>query len=203
MSNQAAIVYFGAQPKHGETVSEDLKELGINLLRLAPCQVSVHGGPTHIQPNYSVYKAHLPLFIHSAIEETRITPTSDLHNVINYTGPVISIPLPSLVVSFATAVSEDLKDELKGKGFRDTVIRGKPALIADKPTLELARLARDKGCQQTTAAIENTMNLKDFRFAIFILRTMTAFFKLNQYPAFLDDDHVEEFSKQFEGFMAR
>jgi hypothetical protein len=198
MSNPATI-YFGSKPTRGEEVSPEVKEKGLDLLKMDTSQVRVHGGPTLIQPNYSVYKMNLAQFFYSAIEDTYISPRTDPYIPLNYTGETIAIPYPALVVSWSSPVSEDIKDEMRGLGFRDYVARGKPAMIHEQPTADLAKTAISKGCIQTTATSANTMNIKDLIQAQLLLRIITAFIKLNQYPAFIDEDHVEEFSKNFEG----
>jgi hypothetical protein len=59
----SSIVYFGAQPNQNEAISEALKQKGINLLRLAPSQLSIQAASDYIQPNYSFYISHLPNFM--------------------------------------------------------------------------------------------------------------------------------------------
>jgi hypothetical protein len=63
------LVYFGALPAPNQTVSQEVQELGLELLRISPSQVKFTAIPRQIQPNYAIYRANLPAFINAAIKD--------------------------------------------------------------------------------------------------------------------------------------
>jgi hypothetical protein len=198
MNISDVIIHLGARPESGQTVSEELKDQGINLLRLQPSQVNWHGTPVVHQPNFTLYRGSLPLFIESAICGKPILPSWDPYQELAYTGDVLPIPTPSLTVSWPFPIADEVRAGLRQVGFKDTVLRGKPGMIHNNPSKSVVIAAKDTKASEVSPAPENCMNIKSFRFLVVITRILAAFLHLHQYPAFIDEDHVEEFTKHTE-----
>lgn len=113
MSN--AIIYFGAPPSKDEIVSDDVKELGLNLLRVAPCALDIVCSSTVFQPNYSIYRDNLPLFLDSAIHGTYIKPSQSKFRMLDYSGETIEFPYPPLLVTFPVTLPEEARDHLRNR----------------------------------------------------------------------------------------
>lgn len=199
MNFDQIIIRFGAEPSKKQTVADVLKERNINLTRMEPSAVKVVGGPTAIQPNFSVYRSFLPRFINAAINQTYVRAGSSPYSPISYPQdlPILPIPYPALYVNWNVTVSEETKATLKASGFRDTMVKGSPALVHDNPTIDSYRLAKEHKCLSTTPAPENGINMFAFLYCTVINKLVCSFLKVHQYPAFVDREHVEEFEKSW------
>jgi hypothetical protein len=188
------IVHFGAPAKPEQEVSPELLEKGLRLLRLSPDSVSWSGGPTIIQPNFSIYKDHLAAFMSCAAGEiSSITKsTSPFQLVPN--SDLLPLQSPLICVSFGYPLPDEVADNLrKNMGFYDSVIRGKPAMISKSVTMDTITYLKEIKVLMTTPCIENTINLSAYRQLLFINQLLSSFLHLHQYPAFLDRDHAKEF----------
>jgi hypothetical protein len=111
--------------------------------------------------------------------------------------PNLPIPYPSLIVNWQVPIADEVRDEMRNNGWRDTLVKGKPGMIKDRPSPSDATYALSKSCLQTTPTLFNSMNIASFRKAIFIATVAATFLRTHQYPAFIDDDHESEFAKSF------
>jgi hypothetical protein len=160
MSN--TIIYFGAQPLPQQEVSSELKDQGINLLRLAPSQVRFVACPTTIQPNFDVYKSHLGPFM--AVADKQFSVVNKTSNAFAPVPiPEVALPLsqPTIVVSFGYPLPDDIADILRrDHRLADTVIRGKPAMHTTMEiSLETISYLKYIRVLMTTAAIDKTVLL--------------------------------------------
>lgn len=191
-------IRFGAEPSQTQVVAPELVERNIHMIRREPSAVQVQGGATTIQPNFSIYKAFLPSFMYS------IARGGDVHVRTGATMfPGLALPtyhtrlpiaFPDLLVHWNINIAEEVRDEMRSKGWRDTMTKGKTAMVKDRPTIEDAVYAKSKGCKPDTPTGENSMNLNSFRSALKICDILALFLRLHQYPAFVDDDHESEFN---------
>lgn len=195
-------VYFGAQPSEGQIVSETVRARGIELLKIEPSKVIVTGGPTTIQPGYSVYKSHLPQFLEAAATSNPTRSTSSYPGIPDI-NPDTRLPInyPDLIVSWRVPVGEEVREQMKEYGFRDTVVRGKPAMIARRPTGELVEKALNHNVLTTSPTNENSVNIFSLRKCVLLKNIAEAFISVHQYPAFIDQDHESEFRKGMVCFL--
>lgn len=195
----SSVIYFGIQPTAKQEVADDVKAKGLNFLRVEPSKVITFGHPTTIQPNFAVYKSHLPLFIEAAMSGTKVTAMSNPFIPINARGlDILPIPFPSLYISWQHEISEEVRDALRSNGWKDTMTRGKTAMYHTKPSLDIVRSALETKPSSTTPAPENGINIFTFRKALLIVRLISTFLRIHQYPAFTDEEHEEEFNKHYE-----
>jgi len=164
---------------------------------MAPSQMNLAAYPTRIQPNYATYKAHLPLFMASARTDSPIPARSSKFFGFSQLPPEqhIPFPYPSLVCSWGFAVADEVLDQLRTQGFKDTQINGKPGMVHDAPNLQIVVGLKERNCIQTTYCNNNQMNIAGFRQAMVIQNIASGFLKMHQYPAFQDTAHIEEFDK--------
>lgn len=192
----AAIVHLGAPPTQKQTVSSSLADLGINLLRAQPGDVPFEAWPRTIQLNYSLYRSHIALFMSCAADGVPITlQGASSYKSLDYDGDVWNIAYPSLVISWLKPIPDEVRDSLLGKGWKNGVVKGKPVLIKDNPTIEDARDARETKAMMTTPTTPNLMNIQAFRMLLVIMKIAAVFIKTHQYPAFRDKDHESEYRK--------
>jgi len=196
MSNSAT-VFFGLQPTRTTDVPDDVKAKGLSLCRAEPAKLHISGGATTIQPGYSLYVNYLPAFIAAAFNEGPYTVRDPFSVIANFNGtmPVLPFKLPGLVISWAFTVPEEVRDNLREKGFMDAMMKGKTAMIHPEPTISIVRGALETKCSETSPSNRNTVNIHDFRRIIVLIRTLSVFLRVHQYPAFQDDDHQAEFDK--------
>lgn len=200
MSFEDTCIRFGVIPGRNQTPSERCLEKGINLCRSNPEAINITVSPQVIQPNYSVYKDNLPLFITSAINGTWVKPRGSKYAAISYPSGLATLPIsyPALYISWKVAPSDETKALLRAKGWRDGMAKGSHCMVHDTPTEEQYREVRDYGPMRTTPAPQEGVNLSAFQKCVVINRLACSFLRVHQYPAFIDQDHAESFSKHFE-----
>lgn len=194
MSN--VTVYFGAQPSEGQIVAKELAAKGIELTKLECSKVNVHGHSTTVQPGFAVYKAYLPMFIRMAHKET-ITDFSNPFGSIPYSDRQISLPLPDLVVSWKYPVGDEVRAQLRDIGFRDDVVKGKPALRISNPSIDAIKAALNHKVNVSAATNEQSVNVFALRRCTMLKNIVSRFLATHQYPAFIDKDHESEFNKAY------
>lgn len=198
MSNST--VFFGAPPVEGQVISDTLRAKGINLLKLSPSSVKIHGGPSTIQPGFAMYKSYLPAYLRAGITRETVTPNEAYgclpHSLLKQPFPLL---LPDLVITFRYPITEDQRKKLHDLNFNDTVIRGRPALIVRNPQREHVKAAEDLNADPNSPSPENAVNLRDLRKCAIIRGILKSFISVHQYPAFVDEEHESEFRKGFKG----
>lgn len=194
MSN--IVVYFGAQPSEGQTVSESLRAKGILLTKIETSKVVFHGGPTTVQPGFAVYKAYLPMFIRMAHGE-KIVDFTDPFGTIPFEDKQIPLPFPDLVISWKYPVDDAVRAQLRELGFRDDVVKGRPALRYANPSVEIVKAALDRKANISAPTNEQAVNIFALRRCSTLRNIVSRFLDTHQYPAFIDEDHESEFNKAY------
>lgn len=194
MSNTT--VYFGTQPSEGQTVSPSLAAKGIELTKIEMSKVAFSGGPTTVQPGFAVYKAYLPMFIRMAHGE-EITDFTDPFGTIPFDDRQIPLQFPDLVVSWKYPVDDAIRAQLKEVGFRDDVVKGKPAMRLINPTVEAVNVAKNLKVNITCPTNEQSVNIFALRRCSTLRNIVSRFLATHQYPAFIDEDHESEFNKAY------
>jgi hypothetical protein len=189
------IIHFGAPMKPGQVVSSELQDQGVELLRASPSDIQWAGSPMVFQPNFSVYKSNLPIFMAGAMTGTPIRSNSKVFPGLAYSGTILPFTRPSLVVTWPFALPVEVQEDLiRDYKLRPSMIRGKPCMIVDNYDLDTVRHLISTKCTQTSPCIEEAINIASLRTLSAVAKIATCFFKLHQYPAFKDENHVEEFS---------
>lgn len=192
-----AHVVFGVTPSETQVVSKEVKALGYNLLRQSSSAVSWIGTPTTIQANYALYTSYISAFICAASSNTFCNLSGDIFRQLPYTGDGPYVTWPTVVVNWSKALPEEVADDLRKKGFRDMMIRGKPCMVIERPTRTQIQQAMSTKCSQTAPCVQDTINIVAFKTLRLLQRILGAFIKTNQYPAFQDEDHESEYQKLF------
>jgi hypothetical protein len=195
-------IYFGTQPSRGQIVADSVRAKGLELLKIKPEKVHYHGHPTTVQPGYAVYKSHLPMFMRQACGEDIVDFRNPFGSIdVNAFSP-LSIPLPALVISWSFPIADEVREQLASIGYRDTVVKGRPAMIVEKPTKEHVIAALERKALETSPTSENTVNIFALRRCSYVLGLISTFLRIHQYPAFIDKEHETEFNKAFAVFFA-
>jgi hypothetical protein len=201
MSN--AVIHFGAQPTQSQVVSVELKAQNIELLKLQPSEVRWHGIPDLIQPNYALYIARLSTYMEAAASERSQVAIKNGFNLITLDNPTLrlKIRVPPVNIQFTQTVPPETLDELRNKGWKDTVLRGKPAMYHSSPTPELVVEVRNHHASMTAPTIDGSTNIVGLRYLYVIIDLITVFLRTHQYPAFIDADHEAEVSGYMKLFI--
>jgi len=198
LQNNKAVLLLGAPNDKGLTVSPDLADLKIDLIRRIPSEANFLAIPDKVQPKYPLYKGVLPHFLLSFVKGKRVSlGTQGCASA--YIGPVLPFPLPDLAISWTTAIADEVVDELRVKWNALTgTAKGKPCLLI--PIKEMASLPQLAVYKPNPVAptVEDAINLSSYRYLNVVLRIFSSFLKMHSYPAWSDLEHYGEFSKHMD-----
>lgn len=195
--NKESVVYFGATPNEKQVVAKEIKDLGIDLLRKDTSSVSWEGKPTTLQANYGLYVHNISRFLVAANEGEMCVLKGDAFKGLYYDGDLFHLPYPTLVINWGFALAEEVAESLRSQGFRDMQVRGKPCMVHENPSVEVMKKARETKCLLTSPCVQDQMNITSFRSLMLMQKILSAFFKLHQYPAFVDSEHESSYRELF------
>jgi hypothetical protein len=187
-------VYFGVPPTKGQIVSDEVKARGLELLRIDPAGMNVVATPTILQPGYSNYRAHLPQFMHQTMLSST-TSCGAFAPLVHGNLPILPIPMPSVVATFAEPLlKEQLEYLTTNQGWATTVVRGRSGIIHKKPTPAILQtLEATYKPILTSPAPENAVNISAFKQCLLVMRILSTFLRINQYPAFKCSSHLKDY----------
>jgi hypothetical protein len=188
-------VYFGAQTNNATAVAPPLAARGIMLLRQSPATVQLDMIPDINQPGYSTYKTHLPHFITSFREHKRVAlcnpcsmlPETEIDNM-----PYAK--LPPVIFGWNVPIGEEVKDSLRARfDARNINSQGKGGMVIDAVDINVLRDIRETHAEPTFPTTYDTANLAAIGRMILCYRILYNFLCMQQYPAFVDENHYNNF----------
>jgi hypothetical protein len=198
LQSNPAIVLFGAQNDKNQSVSKELSDMGLMMLRIAPSALQFTVVKDQNQPHYAFYLGNLSAYLKSWIENSKVKA--------NATGfpcliPLsISIPLtpPAMALGWRIPIAEEVKDSIiKDHGATPILVTGgKAGLSVQKDTFAGYSNLRSFKPDPTFPAPDGHMNLSCLVPAATSLRLLSAVALLQHYPAFCDSDHTFNFNKE-------
>lgn len=194
LQNNNAIILFGATNSKNLTVSPDLGNIGIQLLRASPTELKLIGIPDHNQPNYGFYKSNLSVYLKSYVENTAVDATLSGYPTKIPLGRCLPLIPPKLIMGWRAPVAEEVKQDIMTKhgGVPVMSTGGKPGLEVQKETLlEYAGLQEYRP-DPIFPTIENSFNFNCFIPMLLSIRLISALLLLHHYPAWEDVDHMVE-----------
>lgn len=198
MSIQTAqgIILFGAENVDNRTVSSNLSDLGITLLRLSTYDCSAVAIPEANQFRYGLYKSNLPAFMEALKGESRFL-TQPFYPVTKDDQVLDGFPLPAIIFGFEARMSDEVRQDIltqTGCHSIREIVRGggKVSYIIDSvPLQNLNYIANLPGVNHITPAYDNSSNISALPDYTRSLRIAKKFITLHQYPAFMDKDHMD------------
>jgi len=177
----SSIIYLGKIPKATQVVSADLQERGISLLKAAPSDVKANVYPFDILPNYALYKHHLAPFIRAAETKEAQSLNNPYYLFTNKTTPSFFVN-PLVVWNYNTPQSAERRDYIKSVyRAKDTLARGKPALMATLTVDSLRSLLLEDNPIQTTASNATSMNIAAYKIYLLLHRLYETVVSTHQY----------------------
>jgi len=191
---KSSIVLLGAPNHSNRNVSPELKELGIDRLRLSPSSVRYEVIPDAEQPHFAMYRSLLPAFMLSNDSSKRVDLNSQGFPL-EYSGTLLPFPYPNLIVNWDLAPPEEVIADLKRKFMAVPVeVRGKMCLSIPNITLAILPSIAQYKVATITPTVDDHMNLSSARSLVVILKILSSFLTTHTYPAFEDDKHVISFN---------
>lgn len=179
-----AILAMGAPAKKIEAVTEEVKALGLSLIRASPSDVTLDVTNDYIQPGHAVFKHYLASFSMVAGQTNSIsTRVPPFHPLKNKTLPFFT-KMPTIIFSYGQKLSPDRIDEVRQlTGAAETYSNGK---LAFKTIFspDIFPKIMETAPSKTTASGTEDMNISSLAIYLFLHRLFHQFNLINQYPAF-------------------
>lgn len=194
--------YLGDLPKVNQTVPASLSDKAINLVPTPPGKLPVIVTNTNYQPNHDIFVRNLPAFVRAAATGVHVQISRKWLPLERAFLPDCA-KIPQVCWSYPSRVSSDYVNGLRGfiPNLQETVIKGKPALIAPLTTDMVKRVVQD-GALQTTPSNLTSININSYRAYLNAYKIIDAILRTNQYacrtsgaarqiPAFDERIHLE------------
>lgn len=200
-ANNNAVVLFGAQNSRNLTVSKELEELGVHLLKSAPSELKVTALPLRTQPRYGFYIGNLSAYLKSWVENTVVDGTATGFPVripMSYTFDIIP---PALVMGWRIPIADEVKDDIIKNHGATTILSqgGKPGLSVQKATIASYANLGEYRPDPVFPTINDHFNFGCLPQMAFSSRIISTLVRLHHYPAWHDDDHMENYFEDVEG----
>jgi hypothetical protein len=202
LQSNKAIILFGAPVTKDQAVSQNLQDLGINLLRLRISDVQLRSHPTVVQPRYGIYVSNLPAYIEAMTFGREVNGMQPFYPI---TPPedssLLPFTWPDVAFDFTTKVEESLVTELEhalGQQSFKTVVkerRGNSYIAKIASWDQFKLLSSTPNINAITPAFTGTTNINGYKAFRAYQRLFQRLLSLHSYPAFVDADHLEEVKK--------
>lgn len=192
----SSLVYIGIPPRAGQVVSDSIRDKGLELIRAAPSDFNTNCWVEDTFPSHAMYLRNIHQFIEVAKSgrSRYIRLANDNFEQMDWKGLPESCKTPLVAFSFNTKVKEEKWQELKERyGARDTVMKGKPALLARLSTAQVKRICDEENPITTTPTNETCININAYRGYLSFHRIFDAICRVNQYPCHNPTNTDEEY----------
>lgn len=189
------VVLLGHPNPKDVKVSQEVENLGLNLLRAEPSSLVIHTYPDHIQPRYGDYSRIIHVFM-KALELDKAIPSNSGPHSFPWTKASDNLPFDTipLTMAWATEPPAEVIEQIRNRlTVSEGTSGGKPSIIYKPADWDLYDgIKAYKSNIRATAPIES-INIKAMIAARAVLQLFSTFLKTHKYPAFIDDEHVGEF----------
>jgi hypothetical protein len=190
----SSLVYLGSPPRSGQVVSDSIREKGLELIRAAPRDFNANVWNDDIFPSHAMYIRN----IHQFVEVARLGKAKyvllggSAYAALDWTGLPTTCKTPLIAFSFHTKIKEEKWAELKDiYGARDTIMKGRPALLARLGIDQMKRLLAEENPITTTPTNDSCININAYRAYLTFHRIYDAICRTNQYPCYADKGEGE------------
>lgn len=180
-------------PGKDQTVSEQIKDKGLNFIRAKPCDVHVTVIVKAVQPAYACYVKNIPAFIEATMKQ-EIVQIGTRGYPITTPSTVMPWRAPRTIYHFANAPTDTVKQEISRYSSMVRTDSKIPAYVIDEPTVEQISRIVALGACKTTRHLHGVVNIDAVRYVILINRLFSGFIYTHAYPAFYydQDTHVNK-----------
>lgn len=183
---------FGYPNTKGIKVSDYLASQGISVLR---CTLSGYEAVVTVssnQPAYRSYVQYLPAYMAAYCTQKKVSIMSPYHPLL-YTSSesLIGYALPDMSISFPAVPPSEILDVMRAAGCQELTVKGTKIFLLLSPSPDLIRSLVAGGAIKTTPAAVNSTNIDSLATLSLIRRIFSNFFHTHQYPAYIDEDHLE------------
>jgi len=183
-TEMSSLIYLGVSPPSGQIVSETIRQRGLNLLREAPCNLSVTSSRDVTTVAYERYLANVGAALQSAIEGKTISISFDtVFYAFNKTELPPFYRNPAVYWTYSEKKSADFTDKVKERfNARETICDGKVAYFANLTRDQARNLCLEQLPNQTLKRSSLYLDLASFRVVLKLYALFWAVAKLQQYP---------------------
>lgn len=188
-------VFFGIRNPSNTAIAPALEAMGLPMLRQEIGLAQIYSIPDLNQPGYGLYKTSLPHFINAYYHKRPVnllTPGISLPSVT--WESLQSFGLPNVAFGWSISIPSESLDQLRERdGATDVSGQGRPGLLIESPSLDNIHNVRATHPDLTFPPPYGATNLSTIPTAVTSIRIMNLFAALQQYPAFMDTEHYENF----------
>jgi hypothetical protein len=198
----SSIIHYGAPLTGNQTVSEELRSRGINLLRSTPYQAFPLFTLSKTTMQYQLYTQNLATAFEAAIKNRFILAS----NVIRYYEPTtlfapVFMRTPSVIWDYGKAIEGGNLSSIKERfNASDSQAKGKPALQAFLTPKQVKDLIDDTNPMTKTPSTTTAINIEAYRMYVRLHKLADLFLRCHQYALFPANEGEQDnyFKKAFE-----
>lgn len=198
----SGIIYYGAPVSGNQSVSEELRSRGINLLRSTPFQAFPLFTISKTTLQYQLYTQNLSSAFEAAIKNKYIIKQN---NTRYYEPEAFFTPsvmrVPSIIWDYGKQIDGGNLSAIKERfEALDTQAKGKPALQAFLTPTQVKSLIDDTNPMTKTPCTTTAINIEAYRIYIRLHKLADLFLRVHQYALFPEDIDAQSnyFARSFE-----
>jgi len=193
--------YLGFPANDAQTVSEPLRNRGIDMLRASPSDIKVLVKIHINQPAFVVYVNNLPAFMEANQNRAIVSLAKEGYPINLPVNLCFPFRYPALMIESKVTLSQDKLDKLAEIGYRNIAHQNKTSMVFDNYTLDDVHYIRSLKPIATCRATVNTINLDCMSSLITVIRIFSSFFRTHTYPAFKTDEDVAFLMEDFDSIL--
>lgn len=161
-------------------------------MKAAPEDIHILSVPQHIQPGYNQYCSTLPAFMKATIKKTPQSFDADTFNCEVPDNILLPIPFPNLCVDYDRTPSAETLQILSAIGYSQRSFGKRMTYVVNAKSIDDVRKINKTNPQQTSPTVFQAVNLQALKMLLFVVKVLSAFLVTHCYPAFQDENHLEE-----------
>jgi len=188
--------HFGIPNTSGKQVSHALNARRLNLLKTAPSALKLVGLHTITQPGYHAFISCLPAAMEATLRQTEVRLDQEGYPIRFPVADCMPFPYPNLAFTLPSPPNAADQPQFEELGATRIKLQERREIF----TLEGAepssvRFLKSLQASPTTPAPVNHVNLNAYDSVILVVRILSSYLRTHNYPAFQDDEHVDDFQR--------
>jgi hypothetical protein len=199
----AALIRFGATPQSRDTVSEENRSRGIDLIKSSPSTLKVHGIRHYDHPAYQRYVTNIARGIETVCTgaATKILPSGSYYYYDGRFGLPKFYEDPTLIWQYEVNDASTLDALVREFGGAETTSRGKPAFKGVQTGSQIQKMLEGNRVTESTTSSVDCLNLQAITVYRRIMSIAHIALLVHQYPL-LSEDVQPTFHKGWVKFEA-